>query len=376
MRSEANWSWLAGLVREQRPGKTTRRQRRQAARLLEVRAVLAGWAARHSLPVDHVDQAAYFTIVSTRPDQRIDRVTALAETIFWIYVFDDFLDQRVESPRQIDLELGELLAPLRPYLGMRRLPDRPYLRRPPATSQANLLDELLARTMGAVQSPAGRSDSGSGELGLREALYSLLGQLEAVWRGLTGRSQEAAENQYRRRLVCRQLARTIASMRREYAWNRELGSAADPDRRLPARSAYLQNGAISIGMYAVAAVAASYEHERALGHRWQEGLAAIDAAGRIVRLANDLDTYHRETGEGKLSSVTLMLQALGSPILGLDPETSVEVERAKQVVGASLSQLIDYFEMTVRRLEEGAWLAFYLEHVVAFALVAYGRLKI
>jgi hypothetical protein len=333
--------------------------------------------------MDHVNQAAYFSIVSTRPEQRSEQVTALAETILWIYVLDDFLDQRqpVTPPRQIELELGELLAPLHPHLGARRAGGRSHR----TSGEPNLLDSLLASTRSAARLPVDYrvADRITSEvevlLGLQEALYSLLDRLLVVWTELTGRSRMAVENQYRLRLVCRQLARTMASMRREQEWNIDLASAGDlSGLRIPTAYSYLQNGAISIGMYAVAAVAASFDRQDRRPPplwSWQESLAAIDTAGRIVRLANDLDTYRRETGEGKLTSVSLMLHALGYPLLGLDPETSAEVEEARRVLGESLQRMTGCFAERLRSLPPESCLAFYLEHVVAFALAAYGRLN-
>jgi hypothetical protein len=382
---EADSIWPADLISDQRPGEATARQRRQAARLLELQGALAAWAVRHSLPLDHVDQAAYFTIVSTRPEQPIDQVEALAQTIFWIYVLDDFLDQHrpVSSSRQIDLELGGLLVPLQLYLGALRRAGGLRWRRSPSHSDQNLLRELLDTTSSAGRMPldsllaAGSTGDIAVLLGLQEGLYSLLNQLGEVWTELSGRGTMAAENQYRRMLVCRQLARTIASMRRECWWNLELASGHNSGRRLPAAYSYLRNGAISIGMYAVAAVAATLDRQRRRPPplwSWQEALAGIDTAGRIIRLANDLDTYGRETGEGKLSSVTLALDTLGHPILGLDPESSEQVAEARQVLGATLRQLTDYLPLALESLPAESCLVFYLEHVVAFALAAYGRL--
>ena len=79
------------LIARHAPGTGTRHQKHQAVRLSRVGQDLRTWADRFSLPRRHIDRAAYYTVVSTSLELPFERVTALAETIFWIYVFDDFL---------------------------------------------------------------------------------------------------------------------------------------------------------------------------------------------------------------------------------------------------------------------------------------------
>ena len=222
----AAFDW-SRVVAAHSPGNETRQQRRQSARLRRLRRDLTRWARRYSLPVEHAQRAAYFTVVATAVSLPVDQVTAVARTIFWIYVLDDFLDRREATVRAlgaIDRDLGAILTPLRRGL---ELPRRPRT--------ANLLGELLAATSTSSPSrrpasalrPTGRIDQGDqGEedlsFHLEEALAGLLIRLDRSW-GVLSRRSEALD--YRRMLVCRQVARCMASMRREFTWNVQLAAS-------------------------------------------------------------------------------------------------------------------------------------------------------
>lgn len=100
-------------------------------------------------------------------------------------------------------------------------------------------------------------------------------------------------------------------------WNAALARRPEAPE-LPSFATYLRNGAVSIGMPAVAAVAASFEeHPQAA---WWHGRRVIEAGGRVVRLTNDLHTYFADVAEGKATSITIRLRELGFPPTGLDAE--------------------------------------------------------
>jgi hypothetical protein len=349
-----------------------RHQKGQAARLGQVGQELRDWADRFSLPHQHVDRAAYYTVVSTSPQLPVEQVTALAETIFWIYVFDDFLDQRSatkDSQLQVDHDLCRIVSVLAPELSI--TPGNTVRKHPPAT--ASLLEELagmVASTGRGDRLPACQRPDQSGlhdvlTVGVSDALQSLLAHLDYCWRDL---STQASTYRFRRRLVRRQIARCMASMRREFAWNVQLIH----QRELPSLASYLMTGSVSIGMHAVAAVVTSYERdaERA----WRKGWAAIDTAGRIIRLANDLATYPRELLEGKVSSITLILDRHGHSLPGggkLHPQSYPALDEAAADIRQSLQQLTDFFGYVCPAPAEPGVLTFYLQHIVAFALAAY-----
>jgi hypothetical protein len=122
-------------------------------------------------------------------------------------------------------------------------------------------------------------------------------------------------------------------------------------------------------MPAVASAVSGFEpHPR---HRWRTAWRAIVAAGRIVRLANDLHTYEADVDEGKVSAITIRLRDLGCAPFGHDPRTSREVRQAQAWVSNDLAHGIADFSRLHTALPPGP-LSYYLRHVVAFALAVYG----
>jgi hypothetical protein len=341
------------LVARHAPGTATGHQKRQAARINQLGQALRDWADRFSLPHRHIDRAAYYTVVSTPLELPLEQLTALAETIFWIYVLDDFLDQRSATPEtllQLDRDLCPITAALSLDLYVRsgRAGRRPH---PAMTS--SLLEELYS----VVTSSRLRGCDGDRERvalreGIREALSSLLAHLEGCWRDLSTRAEI---HRFRHCLVRRQIARCMASMRREFEWNVRLAGRQD----LPSFNTYLMTGSVSIGMHAVAAVVASYERDAA--RAWQRSWAGIDTAGRIIRLANDLATYPRELAEGKMSAISLIPDQPGRSGIG----------EAADVVRQSLHELTKFFGYVCPPPTEWTVLPFYLHHIVGFALAAY-----
>jgi hypothetical protein len=157
-------------------------------------------------------------------------------------------------------------------------------------------------------------------------------------------------------------------MSTEARWNREWALCPD-GTELPAFDTYLRNGAVSIGMPAVVAVAASFE--RAPDDAWRRGNAAITAGGCVIRLTNDLHTYFADVEEGKVSAIAIRLRELGFLPRGLDPDTSAEVGQAQSSIGADMARAVEAFARRQEHLTEGS-LAYCARHAVAFALAVYG----
>jgi hypothetical protein len=94
----------------------------------------------------------------------------------------------------------------------------------------------------------------------------------------------------------------------------------------------------------------------------------IDRGKRIIRLANDAYTYEADAASGKMSAVTLQLQAMGAPLDGQDGK---QVPQARTRVERRLETLLRSFAQASKRLPTSAQ-AYYLRHVVAFASAVYG----
>jgi hypothetical protein len=361
-RTASDFDWPA-LVEQARPGTATEAQRRQQARLSAVHGWLTTWIRAFALPADHVEECALFTITSTSSAMPEDAVNVVAATIYWIYVIDDFLDllelrhvPNAEQDRrlaQLDSELQWIFQPLislvRPTY--RRLLGKPMTVR---TASSPEVAPLVAA--------------------LHDALGAVVEQRQRLWAPLP---QRWGQRRFRQRVAAEQLMHCVAMMRQELDWNLTLvrweqAHAQNPRTRgprLPTLRNYLCVGVASIGMPAVAAVVAGCE--RRPRHAWRQGQKAIEAAGRVVRLTNDLHTYEADIDTGKLSSVAVQLHRLGYAPSGWPIETSIEVQRARVSLAKELAHAIDTFAHRSTPLPSGL-LREYLRQIVAFALAVYG----
>jgi hypothetical protein len=361
----SSFDWQT-LVAEKKPGSKTESQRQQALRVRGILSDLQAWAQQRGLPSEHVEESAFYAVVSTHPATPDSRALVLATVVFWIYLLDDFLDRRdiaslVSSApggvglAELDRDLGTILAPLefdRAAVSLWR--ERPPQHRP------------LAGNADSRPSPDAQR--------LARTLMDILAALEAEWAHMPGAWRW---RRVRRALVARHFAACAVAMRQELLWNaafaRERGG-----RALPTFKAYLRNGTVSIGMPAVAAVAASFEpHPR---RTWRRAHALIAAGGDVVRLTNDLHTYYADIAEGKVTSITIRRWALANATdsedaqhapLDWGAETSPEVRAAQASLSADLARAAAAFGQAQAGVSDGP-LAYCARHAVAFALAVYG----
>ena len=347
------FDWPA-IVEAQRPGAKSESQQRQAMRFQRMRADLARWVEERGLSGEHVEESAFYATVCTAPGTPDGRVLGLALIVFWIYLLDDFLDRRDAAalaraargatvPADLVRDLNAALAPLQiPHRG----------------NGGNGGEREGARGVEALQ--------------VAHALRDVLQMLDGEWSRLTDETRSSSRrgsyDGFRRQLVTRQLGLCAAAMLREVAWN--VAFARDTSGHgLPAYTAYLRNGTVSIGMPAVAATAASFEPRPR--DAWKRAYLAVAAGGAVVRLTNDLHTYYADVEEGKVTSVTLRLHALGFAPAGHDPDTSPEVRVAQTFLSRDLAAAVSAFASGQAVLADGP-LALCVRHAVAFALAVYG----
>lgn len=341
------FDWLA-IVEAQRPGAKSESQQRQAMRFQRVRAELAQWAEEHGVSGEHIEESAFYATVCTTAATPAGQALGLALVVFWIYLLDDFLDRR---------DAAELARSARGSTV-------------PAVLVRDLRTALepLGTMSRALPSPSGavRGEAPADALRVASALRGVLEVLDAEWSRLPDRRVWG----FRRALVARQLALCAAAMLREVGWN--VAFARDTSGRgrdLPSFATYLRNGTVSIGMPAVAATAASFELRPR--EAWKRAYLAIAAGGAVVRLTNDLHTYFADVTEGKVTSVTLRLLALGFAPAGHDPDTSPEVRVAQTFLSQDLAAAVSAFSVGQAGLVDGP-LALCTRHAVAFALAVYG----
>jgi hypothetical protein len=355
-----DFDWGA-LVASSMIGKDTERQRLQLQRFMDICEDLGMWLGWMGLASGHLKEAAFYAIVSTEPETtRRTQALVFSQLIAWIYEIDDFLDidvpERlggivdVEATRHLDSALARIFAPLQPILGSRDLRKLyPFA----AGAQRNTQAEF-------AREPA-----------LIRSLEDLFAHLPITWEHLAPRASRGSR--YRERLVAAQLGACVRAMRQELLWNRrlarvEMGLVGDADiaAGLPSVAEYENMGADSIGMCACSAWATICEPDPRKA--WRDAAKVIDRGKRIIRLANDAYTYEADAASGKMSAVTLQLQAMGAPLSGQDNQ---RVPQARQRVESRLKALLRSFAQASKRLPASAQ-SYYLRHVVAFASAVYG----
>ena len=159
-----------------------------------------------------------------------------------------------------------------------------------------------------------------------------------------------------RALLRRQMTACRSGMRQEVRWNALLRAGATAD--FPTPGIYLANGVRSIGILPVMALCcASARDPLAL---WNASRATIEAAGRVIRLANDIGTAANDALMGKLNALTVAAQGNAA---------DVAEQRALHWLHAS----VEAVERGSAAMEASA-LKYCLLQVTAFAYAVYGAL--
>jgi Terpene synthase family 2, C-terminal metal binding len=355
-----DFDWGA-LVASSMIGKESDRQRLQLKRFMEIRADLQTWIERMGLASDHLQESAFYAVVATEPETtRHEQAVVLGQLIVWIYEIDDFMDVDIpdrlgmiaeaEAARRLDSALARIFAPIHALLDKRELHEFA----PSATQQKPHIRAEFAR-----------------EPALIRSLEDLFTRLPVTWEHIVPRG--SASSRSRERLIASQLIACARGMRHEFWWNRRLAAleagAAEGSgdlTHLPSVGEYEDTGADSIGMCVGSAWATTCEPEPI--QAWGAAAEVIDWSKRIIRLANDAYTYEADAASGKMTAVTLQLQAMGAPLSGKDVQ---QVPQARERVESRLRTLLRSFAQASRRLPASAQ-SYYLRHVVAFASAVYG----
>jgi hypothetical protein len=292
---------------------------------------------------EHLGEAAFYGALVAPPDATTAACHIIAEVVTWIYVVDDVLDRDLaqmmrDDPARADSFLAALMGPA-----------------------SRLLSTKVAHRSGLPRGVAAATEAVATEA-VQSSLAGLLRDADETWCEASGPEQGAESS----RRVAFELMRCVATMRQELLWNNALAA----QRALPSVEDYLRNGEVSIGMFAVAASVAALE-KRPAG-AWREAGIAMQAAGRVIRLANDIGTWEPDIAAGKLSIISLLAaqRKARRHAISLAPDALFAQVRA-DAARAYLRPAIERFAKARRRLSEGP-LRYYLTQIVSFALAVYG----
>jgi len=335
------------------PGADTAERREQARRVRLAEGEVRAWADHFAFPAAYgsalgqlCESSATFAVICT-PRGTPDATTSLlACLILWIYCLDALLDTqppgRICDTTWIDAVL---------HASLRSLDDRFG---PPLLRWAG----VPALVKGPVVVPAVCTR-------LSAALAAFFAEAAVRWAPY---SRSKGRGQFRAANVAVQVARCAGAMRQELRWSCALHRPAPPST-LPALRSYLAAATQSTGVHPVVALmcAFSADPQRA----WERARPDVDAAARVVRLANDLYRYETDVAEGHLTAVTIALRDLGLPLTGLDPTTSEEVARARRRLVPHLRAAVGTFSEATAGPRQPP-ISDHLRRVVALALSIYG----
>jgi len=273
------FDWRA-LVAQTQPGDATPSQRAQAARLQAAITELSAWAEQFGLLIAYVKPSAMFAVVCTAPDTSADLTRSLARLILWYYSFDTTLDtqpdERLGDAGWVNAAIRVCLHPLLSDLRfgvLRRLGESavPYAAKEPMPPSIHRLVAALTSWRATT-------------------LYA---------RQLLGPDDPA--HLFWRSAMAEELVRAALTMQQELAWTSAWRS--DTLTEAPTSRAYMLVASRTVGVHPTFALGCA-----GLGvapQAWRERRPLLDAAARVIRLANDAATAENDLAARNLTAVTL-----------------------------------------------------------------------
>lgn len=361
------FDWQALVARSQ-PGDANARQRAQASRLRATTDGLTTWANQFGLLTAFVRPSAMFAVVCTSPDAPDDLTRSVARLILWYYTFDSTLDsqplERIGDTAWVDATINASILPV--------LAD---LRLSVARRLVWLADAVLNDTTTPPMS--GR---------LSAALADWLATTFGAWEPL---APDLLVQAFWRQTVAEQLVDAATAMRQELMWT----SAWRAGHMVaPTPDAYLRIASRTVGAHLMFAVAC-----RGLGCApalWAQRRTLLNAAARVIRLANDASSAEADLADHNITAVTSAfvrpaagrVQRAPTPPgatatteargVGDAPGVAEQPERAFQRAQAQVARRLDAairtFAHHLATQPSGAD-ADYLRYTVAWALAHYAQ---
>ncbi|HUY79799.1 MAG TPA: terpene synthase family protein [Ktedonobacterales bacterium] len=356
------FDWRALVARSQ-PGDATTSQRAQAARLGAATAELTTWAEQFGLLTAYVRPSAMFAVVCTPPDAPDDLTRSLAQLILWYYSFDTTLDsqplERIGDPAWVDAMISASVAPLLSDLRLSAVRRLGWL--------------ASAVTDVAPEEPAITARLSAALADWRETTF-------APWERM---APHLLVRQFWRQTLAEQLADAATAMRQELTWT----SAWRADRLVaPTMADYLRTAIRTTGVHPMLTLVCHASGQAPA--IWPQRRPLLNAAARVIRLANDASSAEADLTDQNITAVTTALLRLpadrarrtttmfattevsggrGAPGL---PEQALD--RARAQVARRLDAAIVAFARRLATQPEGPD-ADYLRYTVAWALAHYGQ---
>lgn len=268
------------LVRQTRPDATTDTGRAQYIRYEQLRATLRAERHRRGILINHDEASALFATGILPPSATDLERVRLGRFITWLYTADTLLD----DPRRKPTHREDIQAAVRSYASSARTmygetPDLHFL----VPDKGERLDSVSFRHQ-------------------REFFAE-----ESTLARMFMDTDTTLAHPWVRLVFTREVKACLDAMRLEFVW--DVVRPRDTTHRLTI-DRYLETAKRSIGVYATMALLLDGQpHPQRL---WWQGQQALDAAGRIARLANDARLRERDAAEGHVTAATLDPDALES----------------------------------------------------------------
>lgn len=349
--AEFNWQ---KIVKDNKPNPDSLVGQAQLEMYQKLQSSLTEWAANYNLVTTRLNESIYTGIVTTAVPTPYHEAFLLAKYILWTFnldVFIDFFDYSRFNQKDgedwikyFDVQLAAVLKPLYEVGNLQSEQALSYGLNPLVTTEDGEVEAI--------------------SLKLGRVLLDLYQSLEE-WAYCEPPSQAGLD--FVLNNFSEQIAKMIGAMRGELIQNFRYRQEHDT-RELPDMDSYLKQSKLSIGLRPGAAIALGFGPVPQTA--WQDCDAAMDAATKIVRLANDLSSYWSELKEHKVTSVTVALARQGAnPASGYQPD-SPQIHAAYTLIRGLIEQELDNYLLQTRQIPPTP-LQHWLELTLAFALAMY-----
>ena len=345
------------IVAQRKASMHTSTGREQHAIIAQMTEDIQIWLHSHNLSTKRADTIAYTGVIGTPEPTDYEQAMVLAKFASLIFRIDEYFDTCPSRPFDPKDPIGQLwyidrmTFPLSQVL----LESKHFLNHlSQSDSEAQMFQfpTKLAKTTHYNALP-------QESIYLSKALRDFILTLIKTWSPVAQWPHEwSLQN------VISEFAIALKAMSNEVYQNFRFYDT----NKLPSLESYLEQAHLSICLRPGGAIAAGFEEFPQMA--WARWVGAMEVAGRVVRLANDLGSLERELEEQKVTSITITLAELGNDPTARYELNSREILRARAIVQERLDQELDQLARRIARTPSGP-LADYVINCTAFTIAMY-----
>ncbi|NOK58696.1 MAG: hypothetical protein GFH27_549301n276 [Chloroflexi bacterium AL-W] len=351
-----SFDWRA-IVAQRKASMHTSIGREQPAIITQMTEDIQFWLHSHNLSTQRANTIAYTGIIGTPEPTDYDQALLLAKFASLIFRIDEYFDTCPSRPFDPKDPIGQLwyidrmIFPLSQVL----LESKHFLKHLSQADHSSHLFQFPTRMTKTTHYNSLPQES----IYLSKALRDFILTLIKTWSPVSQWPHEwCLQN------VISEFAIALKAMSNEVYQNFRFYDT----NKLPTLEHYLEQAHLSICLRAGGALAAGFEEFPQMA--WARWVGAMEVAGRVVRLANDLGSLERELEERKVTSITITLAELGYDPTAPYDVNSPEITHAKAIVQERLDAELDQLARRIARTPAGP-LADYVINCTAFTVAMY-----